>query len=227
MRTGALELAGARLAGLAAMAAATGACVNWRAGCQTSREATRDSCRDSRDRPRGEACEVAQAAPGQAPTELDVYASERWVDDALFRPEVREAYRRLVAQGWVDALRALHAGERVYTFWKYLRNAFERDASLRIDHLLRPRPRLVFLLHFQLLTASAQTHRGSRMQCKTRAYKTTLLRFSLQGLLMTFGRTLPVPAPSLLLFTVFRPPTSEGCAWSIHRFILDHRAISV
>ena len=70
------------------------------------------------------------------PTDLDVYAPERWVDDALFRPEVREAYRRLVAQGWVDAVRAMHPGERVYTFWKYLRNAFERDAGLRIDHFL-------------------------------------------------------------------------------------------
>jgi exodeoxyribonuclease-3 len=70
------------------------------------------------------------------PTELDVYAPERWVDDALFRPEVREAYRRLVAQGWTDALRALHPDERIYTFWKYFRNAFARDAGLRIDHLL-------------------------------------------------------------------------------------------
>ena len=70
------------------------------------------------------------------PTDLDVYAPERWVDDALFRPEVREAYRRLVALGWVDAVRAMHPGKRVYTFWKYLRNAFERDAGLRIDHLL-------------------------------------------------------------------------------------------
>jgi hypothetical protein len=51
------------------------------------------------------------------------YAPERWVDDALFRPEVREAYRRLVAQGWTDALRALHPDERIYTFWKYFRNA--------------------------------------------------------------------------------------------------------
>src|SRR6476469_478699 len=50
------------------------------------------------------------------PTELDVYAPERWVDDALFRPETREAYRRLVAQGWTDAIRQLHPGERVYTF---------------------------------------------------------------------------------------------------------------
>jgi exodeoxyribonuclease-3 len=70
------------------------------------------------------------------PTELDVYAPERWVDDALFRPEVREAYSRLVAQGWVDALRKLHPEQRIYTFWKYLRNAFERDAGLRIDHFL-------------------------------------------------------------------------------------------
>jgi exodeoxyribonuclease III len=70
------------------------------------------------------------------PTDLDVYAPERWVDDALFRPEVREAYRRLVERGWVDAVRAMHPGKRVYTFWKYLRNAFERDAGLRIDHFL-------------------------------------------------------------------------------------------
>src|SRR5690242_9167081 len=70
------------------------------------------------------------------PTELDVYAPERWVDDALFRPEVRGAYRCLVAQGWTDALRVLHPDERVYTFWKYFRNAFARDAGLRIDHLL-------------------------------------------------------------------------------------------
>ena len=42
------------------------------------------------------------------PTDLDVYAPERWVDDALFRPEVRDAYRRLVEQGWTDALRALY-----------------------------------------------------------------------------------------------------------------------
>jgi hypothetical protein len=49
---------------------------------------------------------------------------------------VRDAYRRLVEQGWTDALRALHPGERIYTFWKYFRNAFAPDAGLRIDHLL-------------------------------------------------------------------------------------------
>ena len=74
------------------------------------------------------------------PTDLDVYAPERWVDDALFRPEVRDAYRRLVAQGWTDALRALHPNERIYTFWKYFRNAFGRNAGLRIDHLLLSPP---------------------------------------------------------------------------------------
>lgn len=70
------------------------------------------------------------------PTDLDVYKPERWVNDALFRPEVREAFARLTAQGWTDALRARHPGERIYTFWDYFRNAFGRDAGLRIDHLL-------------------------------------------------------------------------------------------
>jgi exodeoxyribonuclease-3 len=70
------------------------------------------------------------------PTNLDVYAPERWVDDALFRPEMRDAYRRLVEHGWTDAVRALRPNERIYTFGKYFRNAFARDAGLRIDHLL-------------------------------------------------------------------------------------------
>jgi exodeoxyribonuclease III len=70
------------------------------------------------------------------PTELDVYKPERWVDDALFRPEVREAFRQLLAQGWTDAVRVLHPGERIYTFWDYFRNAWARNAGLRIDHLL-------------------------------------------------------------------------------------------
>jgi exodeoxyribonuclease III len=74
------------------------------------------------------------------PTDLDVYAPERWVDDALFRPEVRDAYRHLVEQGWTDALRKQHPGERIYTFWKCFRNAFGRDAGLRIDHLLLSPP---------------------------------------------------------------------------------------
>lgn len=70
------------------------------------------------------------------PTDLDVYKPERWRDDALFRPEVREAFSRLQGQGWVDAIRKLHPGERIYTFWDYFRNAWGRDAGLRLDHLL-------------------------------------------------------------------------------------------
>ncbi|MFN3943394.1 MAG: exodeoxyribonuclease III [Allosphingosinicella sp.] len=70
------------------------------------------------------------------PTDRDVYKPERWADDALFQPEAREAYARLVAQGWTDALRHLFPDERVYTFWDYWRNAWARDAGIRIDHLL-------------------------------------------------------------------------------------------
>jgi exodeoxyribonuclease III len=70
------------------------------------------------------------------PTDLDVYKPERWVDDALFRPEVRTAYRQLLEQGWTDALRKIHPEERIYTFWDYFRNAYGRNAGLRIDHLL-------------------------------------------------------------------------------------------
>jgi exodeoxyribonuclease-3 len=70
------------------------------------------------------------------PAELDVYKPERWQDDALFRPEVRQALRQLIDQGWIDAIRTLHPGERVYTFWDYLRNAWGRNAGLRLDHLL-------------------------------------------------------------------------------------------
>lgn len=70
------------------------------------------------------------------PTELDVYKPERWVDDALFRPEVRAAFKTLVAQGWTDALRKLYPNEVIYTFFDYFRNAYERNAGLRIDHFL-------------------------------------------------------------------------------------------
>ncbi|WP_212003276.1 exodeoxyribonuclease III [Chitinophaga sp. HK235] len=70
------------------------------------------------------------------PTDLDVYKPERWVDDALFRPEVKAAFHELVAQGWTDAVRKLHPGEKIYTFWDYFRNAYGRDAGLRIDHFL-------------------------------------------------------------------------------------------
>lgn len=70
------------------------------------------------------------------PTELDVYKPERWVNDALFRPETRSAFRTLVAQGWTDAIRKLYPDEVIYTFWDYFRNAYGRNAGLRIDHFL-------------------------------------------------------------------------------------------
>jgi exodeoxyribonuclease-3 len=70
------------------------------------------------------------------PTDLDVYKPERWVDDALFRPEVRAAFGKIIGQGWTDAIRKLYPDEKIYTFWDYFRNAFGRDAGLRIDHFL-------------------------------------------------------------------------------------------
>lgn len=70
------------------------------------------------------------------PTDLDVYNPERWRDDALFRPEVRALFAALVEQGWTDALRSLHPGEALYTFWDYFRNAWGRNAGLRLDHFL-------------------------------------------------------------------------------------------
>lgn len=70
------------------------------------------------------------------PTELDVYKPERWVEDALFRPEVRAAFKTLLDQGWTDAIRKLYPNEKIYTFWDFFRNAYGRDAGLRIDHFL-------------------------------------------------------------------------------------------
>jgi exodeoxyribonuclease-3 len=70
------------------------------------------------------------------PTELDVYKPERWQDDALFRPEVRLAFKNIVDQGWTDAIRKIYPDEIIYTFWDYFRNSYIRNAGLRIDHFL-------------------------------------------------------------------------------------------
>ena len=87
------------------------------------------------------------------PTEIDVYKPERWVNDALFRTEVREAFQELMKQGWTDAIRKLHPGETIYTFWDYFRKAYERNAGLRIDHfLLSPK------LNRRLLAAGVDRH---------------------------------------------------------------------
>jgi exodeoxyribonuclease-3 len=70
------------------------------------------------------------------PTDADIYNTRSWLKDALLQPESREAYRRFLAQGWTDAIRHLHPDEPIYTFWDYFRNAWGRNAGLRIDHLL-------------------------------------------------------------------------------------------
>ena len=70
------------------------------------------------------------------PTELDVYKPERWVEDALFRPETRIAFKTLVDQGWTDAIRKIYPTKVIYTFFDYFRNAYGRNAGLRIDHFL-------------------------------------------------------------------------------------------
>lgn len=70
------------------------------------------------------------------PTDDDIYSPARWQDNALLQPEARAAYARLLKQGWTDALHTVHPNKRFYTFWDYRRNRWQRDAGLRIDHLL-------------------------------------------------------------------------------------------
>jgi exodeoxyribonuclease III len=71
------------------------------------------------------------------PEDRDVFSARAMQHDALMQPESRAALRRLVHQGWTDALRALHpTEERLYTFWDYTAGAWQRDAGFRIDHLL-------------------------------------------------------------------------------------------
>jgi exodeoxyribonuclease III len=70
------------------------------------------------------------------PTEQDIYPTNSWNDDALVQPESRAAFRNIVKQGWLDAVRSLHPDEPMYTFWDYMRNRWPNDKGLRIDHLL-------------------------------------------------------------------------------------------
>jgi exodeoxyribonuclease-3 len=71
-----------------------------------------------------------------APAELDIYPSRSWDNDALVQPESRAAYKRLLKQGWIDAVRTAHPDQPMFTFWHYMRNRWRRDAGLRLDHLL-------------------------------------------------------------------------------------------
>ena len=69
------------------------------------------------------------------PTNADIYNAWLWREDAVMQPESRDAYRRLLAQGWTDAARYLHPSEKIYTFWVN-ENAFRRNAGFRMDFLL-------------------------------------------------------------------------------------------
>lgn len=74
------------------------------------------------------------------PTDADIYSPKSWLDNALLQPEPREAFSRLLKQGWTDAVRTLHPEEPNFTFWDYRRNRWQRDAGLRIDHVLLSKP---------------------------------------------------------------------------------------
>jgi exodeoxyribonuclease III len=70
------------------------------------------------------------------PTDLDIYNPRSWLENALLQPEPRAQYQRLLAQGWTDAIRTMYPEDRIYTFWHYLRQSWERNAGLRLDHIL-------------------------------------------------------------------------------------------
>ena len=71
------------------------------------------------------------------PEDRDTFSRRAMASDALFQPESQAAFRRIVNQGWTDALRALHPDEpKLFTFWDYQAGAWARDAGFRIDHLL-------------------------------------------------------------------------------------------
>ena len=71
-----------------------------------------------------------------APTDLDIYPTKSWAKDALVQPAPRKAFASIVARGWTDALRDIFVDERVYTFWTYWRDRYEKDHGLRLDHFL-------------------------------------------------------------------------------------------
>ena len=70
------------------------------------------------------------------PAAKDIYQTTSYDKDALVQPESREKFRRLLEQGWVDSIRDKYPDDTIYTFWDYMRKRWDRDAGLRIDHLL-------------------------------------------------------------------------------------------
>ena len=75
----------------------------------------------------------------------DIYSAKSWKNDALLQPQTRDAWFRLLGQGWTDSIAKMHAGAPMYTFWDFFRNRWERNAGLRIDHLLLNAPALPML----------------------------------------------------------------------------------
>jgi exodeoxyribonuclease-3 len=70
------------------------------------------------------------------PTDFDIYNPRSWLKNALLQPESRACYQRLLAQGWLDAIRQRFPKEQVFTFWDYFRDHWARNAGLRLDHIL-------------------------------------------------------------------------------------------
>jgi len=70
------------------------------------------------------------------PTDLDVYKPERWIDNALYRKEVKKAYQDILQKGWLDSIRAVFPDEKIFTFWDYFYKSYERNVGLRLDHIL-------------------------------------------------------------------------------------------
>lgn len=75
-----------------------------------------------------------------APTDIDIYPTKSYADNALVQPESRAAFKRLVGRSWTDALRSKYPDVRIYTFWDYKRMRWQRDAGLRLDHFLLSPP---------------------------------------------------------------------------------------
>lgn len=70
------------------------------------------------------------------PEPRDIYPTKSYDGNALVHPQSRAVFRRLLDQGWVDAIRKIHPDETVYTFWDYMRNRWQRGAGMRLDHFL-------------------------------------------------------------------------------------------
>jgi exodeoxyribonuclease III len=70
------------------------------------------------------------------PTAPDIYQTRSLDDNALVRPDRRQAFARLLAQGWTDALRGLHPSGPLWTFWDYKRGRWPADKGMRLDHIL-------------------------------------------------------------------------------------------